>query len=208
MLALPDLIESSRVKCRAWTTADQAAMAAAIACSIEHLRPWLPFVAAEPLSADQRVALIEAMAAERVTGQAFHYGIFRPDSDDVGSGSSQSEPDPLGPVLGGVGLHRRSDQSFEIGYWIRFDQVRKKLTSEVVRACVGAAFDLPEVTHIALHHDRANTGSGGVARSCGFEFVAEGERAQETPAESGIDWEWRMTRQRWRASHPLDVVNE
>lgn len=211
MLALPDLIECRRVSCRAWTTDDQAAMSSAIAGSLEHLRPWLPFVAAEPLSVDQRLALIEAMAAERAEGQAFHYGIFQPESTTAGSGSAQPAPDPLGPVLGGVGLHRRSDRSFEIGYWIRVDQVGKHLASEVVRACVGAAFELTDATHIALHHDRANAASGGVARSCGFDFVTEGQRARETPGETGIDWEWRMTRERWHAvapASPEPVGNE
>ncbi len=187
MLALPELIESGRVTCRSWRPADQSAMAAAVASSIDHLRPWLPFVAAEPLSVDQRLALIEAMAQERAAGDAFHYGIFR----------SEPATDPVGPVLGGIGLHRRHDRSLEVGYWIRADQTGKGLASEVVEACLGAVFDRSEIVEVELHHDRANAASGGVARSCGFEFVGEGERAIETEGETGVDWAWRMTRQRW-----------
>ncbi len=59
MKRLPDTIPSPRLTLRRWVAADAPDLSAAVTASLEHLRPWMPWVSAEPVSLTDRVALIE-----------------------------------------------------------------------------------------------------------------------------------------------------
>jgi RimJ/RimL family protein N-acetyltransferase len=48
------------------------------------------------------------------------------------------------------------------------------------------------ITHVEIHHDRANVASAGVPRKLGFRFVGEYPAAPSAPAEAGIEWRWRL----------------
>jgi ribosomal-protein-serine acetyltransferase len=53
---------------------------------------------------------------------------------------------------------------------------------------------------VEIHHDKANTRSGGIPRRLGYVFAGEAPDAPATPAapgEVGIDCTWRMTRDAW-----------
>ena len=54
MQLLPSLVESKRLLLRHWVADDAAALAAAVEASLEHLRPWMPWIAHEPVSLDGR----------------------------------------------------------------------------------------------------------------------------------------------------------
>ena len=57
MKTLPARIETDRLVLRPWTTDDAEALGVAITESLDHLRPWMPWTAAEPVSlADRRNA--------------------------------------------------------------------------------------------------------------------------------------------------------
>ena len=61
---LPDTIASERLTLRRWLPDDAPALCAAIEANIDHLRPWMPWISAEPMSLDDRVALINQWQAE------------------------------------------------------------------------------------------------------------------------------------------------
>jgi hypothetical protein len=62
-----------------------------------------------------------------------------------------------------------------------------------------AALELPGVTHVEIHHDKANQASAGIPRKLGFRWMGESGDEPEAPADIGIEWRWRMDRAAWAA---------
>ncbi len=93
--------------------------------SIDHLRPWMPWVHAEPTSLDEKVALLRRFRGAFDLGQDFVYGVFSADGTRV---------------VGGAGLHPRAEPgTLEIGYWIRADSVRQGYATELTAALARVA---------------------------------------------------------------------
>lgn len=105
------------IVCRPYTVDDASSLHAAITSSIEHLRPWMPWAAFEPLTLDQRI--------EWLTGAHDAIGIFLGDK-----------------VIGGTGLHDRlgDPAGREIGYWVCHDMVGRGVATAAARQMVDAAF--------------------------------------------------------------------
>jgi ribosomal-protein-serine acetyltransferase len=61
-----------------------------------------------------------------------------------------------------------------------------------------AAFGLPGIGRVEIHHDKANQASAGVPRKLGFTWLGESVDEPEAPAEEGIEWRWRMKKEGWR----------
>src|SRR5262245_9626739 len=134
---LPESVPAPRVVIRQWTDDDVDEMDAAITASIEHLRPWMPWIAYEPKTADQRLELIHTWALDRSTGGDSSYAIFLDDH-----------------AIGGTGLHRRiGEGGVEIGYWIHVDHLRRGYATEVSRALTAAAFGMADIDRVEIHHD-------------------------------------------------------
>ena len=179
---LPGRIEGSAgVVLRAWEATDAGALSEAIAESLDHLRPWMPWVADEPLAlADRRARFCGWDQSRRDGGDAV-LGAFL-----------------HGRVIGGCGLHRRiAADGLELGYWIRSGDTRRGLATTVARALTGAALAIAEITHVEIHHDKGNLASRRVALKLGFAFQGESADHREAPGELGIECRWRMSRGRW-----------
>src|SRR3954447_15918023 len=184
MDVLPSSVTADRLEIREWTEADVDQLDAAISASVEHLRPWMPWIALEPVSRQDRLDRIRSWSVERSMGGDAVYGIFAG-----------------GTFAGGTGFHRRiGDGGLEIGYWVHVDHVRRGYASEASRALTMAAFELPEIDRVEIHHDRGNEASGRVPKGLGFTFVEEVSREPEAPAETGVHWIWRITRDEFEAS--------
>jgi RimJ/RimL family protein N-acetyltransferase len=166
---------------RRWRPADAEAQSRAIAESREHLLPWMPWAA--PATIEERRAILERWEREWDAGGDLVYGLF------------------LGPlVVGSCGLHRRlGPDGLEIGYWVHAAHARRGHATAAAGALTSVAFTLPGIIAVEIHHDRANVASEGVPRKLGFALIGESQkRPPAAPAESGIWWIWRMTRNRWR----------
>jgi ribosomal-protein-serine acetyltransferase len=99
-------------------------------------------------------------------------------------------------------LHRRvGPRGLEIGYWIHPAFLRRGLATRAARMLTDAAFRVPGVTGVEIHHDKANRASAGVPRKLGFEWLGESRDEPEAPADLGIEWRWRMEKMDWPA-HP------
>ena len=160
---------------------DATRLHVAIVESTDHLRPWMPWIASEPHTVAEREQLIcGAFASGWDEETDFGYGIFS------------------GEILVGVcGLHRRIDAGgLEIGYWVHVDHTGRGIATAAVRALCEAAFRLDEVTHVEIHHDKANTASGRVAAKAGFRLVREVNDDIAAPGEVGVSCEWRLDRPR------------
>jgi ribosomal-protein-serine acetyltransferase len=178
---LPGELTTERLTLRRWRTSDVADLAAAVARNIEHLRPWMPWIALEPLFDRERAALIEGWERAYLDGGDVVFGVF------------------LGTrAIGGTGLHkRRGPQCLEIGYWIDKDHTNQGIATEIARALTTAALDVPGITYVEIHHDKANVASGRVPQKLGFTFAGETPDTITSPGEAGIDCTWRMDAADW-----------
>ena len=101
-----------------------------------------------------------------------------------------------GRVVGGCGLHRRiARDGLELGYWVHPRFTRRSLATTAAWLLTDAALRLPSITHVEIHHDKANVAS--VPGRLGFGLLAEVPDEIEAPAEIGIECQWRMDRERW-----------
>jgi ribosomal-protein-serine acetyltransferase len=183
---LPELIHGQGVELRRWRPIDAEALAQVVAESAEHLRPWMPWISQEPLALETRRALIEGWEAEWEAGGDLYQGIFSEDR-----------------IVGGCGLHSRvGPEGLEIGYWIHPAYTRRGLATAAARALAQAALSLAEISHVEIHHDRANRASGAIPRRLGFTFVGEVPDEISAPGEEGVEWIWRMEAAQWRNLHP------
>lgn len=163
---------------RLWQEDDAAALARAVQESLEHLRPWMPWAAEEPVGEDARRTWIRDRAAEAARGGDRAYGLFLGDR-----------------VVGGCGLHRRiAPGGLEIGYWVHVDFTRRGFATGAAGFAAQEAFAQPGVDHVEIHHDAANEASGRVAAALGFRYVAEQRRPPQAPGESGVLRVWRLDR--------------
>jgi RimJ/RimL family protein N-acetyltransferase len=178
---LPSEIVTSRLLLRLWRPDDATALGAAIAASIEHLRPWLAWIRFEPLSEHDRVRLINAGRADWQNGGDANYGAFRDHA-----------------IVGGCGLHRRQGPgAMDLGYWTHVDHTGQGYAVEMARGLTAAAFDVAGIERVEIHHDKANLRSRAVPRSLGFTPGPEQPDGIYSPGEAGIDCSWSISRTDW-----------
>lgn len=174
---LPDRIEADGLRLRRWTVDDAVALARLIADSAEHLRPWMPWMAEEPRTLAERIALIQRWEDEWNDGGDVVLAVVR-DGEPAGS----------------CGMHRRiGPDGVELGYWIALPHVRQGLAIAAARALTNAALALPTIDRVEIHHDTNNLASAGIPAKLGFELVGE-EPGASSPAGSGVESVWRTTR--------------
>jgi RimJ/RimL family protein N-acetyltransferase len=181
---LPELITGpGTLMLRRWVQEDVQVLGQAVGDSIEHLRPWMPWIAKEPLSVTERRALIDEWERDWLAGGDVVMGVFVD-----------------GRVAGGCGLHHRiGPGGLETGYWTHPAFLRGGVATSAARLLTHAAFTRADVTHVEIHHDKANQASAGIPRKLRFQLVRELSDTAAAPAEVGISCEWRHTRETWSA---------
>jgi ribosomal-protein-serine acetyltransferase len=179
---LPELIEGHGLVLKRWRERDAEALATAVAESAEHLRPWVPWMALEPLSLDERRRMLAKRDRE-----------WR-DGGDVALAITAE-----GHVAGGCGLHWLGPTTLEIGYWTHPAFVRQGVATSASTLLTNTAFGVAGINDVEIHHDKANVASAGIPRRLGFEFVGEQPNERPAPSDAGIDFTWRMSRTAWLA---------
>ncbi|HEX6887662.1 MAG TPA: GNAT family N-acetyltransferase [Candidatus Nanopelagicales bacterium] len=184
---LPERIDdpelaAAGLEVRTWQEADVPAMAAAILASVEHLRPFMPWAAQEPLPEEDRLAMVRDWEAARLAGGDVVYGIFHG-----------------GRVVGGTGAHRGVEgkrkvaaDGLEIGYWLTPEEEGHGTMTRVVGALTRALLALPEITHVEIRMDEANVRSAAVPPRCGYRLVGREPRVPEAPSETAWGLCWRI----------------
>ena len=163
---------------RRWQPEDAETLWKAVSESAEHLRPWLRFMADEPLPIERRRELLRGWETDWEQGGDVHFAILA-----------------AGRVAGGAGLHRRRGPDIlEIGYWVHRDHLRRGIATEASRLLCEAALTTEGIEHVQIHCDRANAASNAVPKRLGFELIAETPIEKEAPAEEGVDCIWRVSR--------------
>jgi ribosomal-protein-serine acetyltransferase len=140
---------------RGWVREDAAELGEAVADSVEHLRPWMAWVAREPLSVTERQAVLDGWHQEWLAGGDAVMGVFVD-----------------GAVAGLCGLHRRiGPGGLEIGYWTARRFLRQGIATTAAGLLIDAAFSDSEITRVEIHHDQANQASVGVPRKLGMRLA-------------------------------------
>lgn len=184
---LPERIEGDGLVLRRWAVDDAEDLDHAVTANVEHLRPWMAWIAHEPQTVEQRRALIQGWEQAWRDGGDVLYAIRAAD-------------DLEGPVLGSTGLHRRIGAGgLEVGYWVHVAHTRQGIATRASRLQTDAAFRVPGIDRVELRHDVGNVASRGVPARLGYRFVGEApaNRADTAPAECGVDGVWRVTRDEW-----------
>lgn len=162
-------------------TSDVELLSDTVQRNLEHLRPWMPWVADEPLSRSQRLTLLESWERDWLDGGDVLFAVF------LG-----------GEVAGSSGLHRRrGPYGLEIGYWVDFAHLGLGIATETAAMLTGAALALAGISFVEIHHDKANIRSARIPERLGYAFIGESADTAETPGEAGVDCGWRMTREMW-----------
>lgn len=180
---LPEVVETPRLVLRRWRVEDAPRLHEAVTASVEHLRPFMAWIAAEPVPLAAREARIIEWEQDWADGGDVTYGVWADDQ-----------------VVGGTGLHRRlGADGLEIGYWIHVDHVEQGYATELARALTSTALAQPGVTRVEIHHDEANVRSARVPQRLGYARIEVAERQPQAPGEVGVEWQWRMTTPVWMA---------
>jgi RimJ/RimL family protein N-acetyltransferase len=167
----PYRIETDRLVIRCYEPADGAALKEAVDASIEHLRPWMPWIRFEPQTVEERIEYCRTSRADFDGDESYTYGIFARDESRL---------------LGGSGLHARGGPaSLEVGYWIRSDSLRQGIATEVAAVLTRAAFEVCGVERVDVQIDPENDRSAGVPRKLGFTLEGTLRRRLEPKQHGG-----------------------
>ncbi|MGF1428531.1 GNAT family N-acetyltransferase [Kitasatospora sp. LaBMicrA B282] len=175
----PNAIELGELTLRRFDPeADFAEFFATIEESLEHLRPFMPWVADHSAAATRE--FLAGRPERWAAGEEFSYAILLD-----------------GAIVGACGLMRRADapaDGREIGYWLHPAATGRGLATRAARALVEAAFRLPGVAYVEVAHDVDNHASGAVPARLGFRRHRRRPVEPLAPAETGEDQVWRLTR--------------
>jgi RimJ/RimL family protein N-acetyltransferase len=150
----PYRIETERLVIRCYDPRDAPLLKDAIDSSLEHLRPWMPWVENEPQTIEEKVELVRYFRSNYDTGENFTCGIFSADEAEL---------------IGGTGLHQRlGPGGLEIGYWIRASATRHGFVTESTAALTRVGFEVCEADRIEIRIEPGNEASFGVPRKLGF----------------------------------------
>ena len=173
----PERIDVDGARLRRLCVDDAAAVASAVAESLDHLRPWMPWAderSTDPAFQRRRLA---GMVEKWERREEFEYGIFAREADAT--------------ALGMISLMtRRGGDRLEIGYWLHVAACGRGLARHATAALTDAGLRLPGVARILVYCDQANARSAAVPRALGFRLLRV-EPARATAAgETGRPMVW------------------
>jgi len=177
-------IESERLVIRCYNPKDAFLLQKSIQESVEHLRPWLPWVKTEPEELKVKIERLRMFRAKFDLSENYIYGVFDPEETEL---------------IGGTGLHPRvGSNAFEIGYWVNVNHVNKGYATEFSAALTKVAFEIENVNRVEIHCDPNNFNSAAIPKNLGYVYEATLRGRTETiegePSDSMI---WSILREEY-----------
>ena len=154
MREFPYEFETERLTIRGPLPGDGAEMQAAIAESIDELRPWMPWAKTVPTVEESEIRLrekhLDFLARKDLQLLLFLKGTHT--------------------LVGSSGLHRINWDvpKFEIGYWVRTSFSRQGYITEAVAGITNFAFDQMGARRVEIRCDAKNVRSAAVPQRLGF----------------------------------------
>jgi ribosomal-protein-serine acetyltransferase len=174
----PEHLRNASVDLRRWRATDAELCLRLVSESLEHLRPWMSWAASGygPRDAADYVRRCEDDWAARTS---FSYLILAG-----------------GIPAGSAGLMARiGEGGLEIGYWVHPGFTGRGVATSAAAALTDAAFGLPGVDHVEIHHDLLNLASERVPAKLGFAHVGTVPSMVDlAPGDCGTSKVWRITR--------------
>jgi ribosomal-protein-serine acetyltransferase len=167
---------AGEVTLRRWRQTDAVALHQVVMESLEHLRPWMAWVA-DGYSMAAATEFVTATANDWATGTAYNYAIFA-----------------QGRLAGAASLMARiGSGGLEIGYWLHPAYTGRGVATRTASLLATEAFRVG-VQRVEIVTDVANFRSAAVPRRLGFtELERRSPQEPLTPGEDGVDIVWRLT---------------
>ncbi|MFI6155962.1 GNAT family N-acetyltransferase [Kitasatospora sp. NPDC051170] len=157
--------------------ADLAELFRVVEESVEHLRPWMPWVAEHGVEKTREY--LARQPGQWESGEEYNYALVLD-----------------GAIVGSVGLSPCGDAPVagrEIGYWLHPAATGRGLMTRAVGALVEEAFRVPGVEYVEVAHDVTNLASGGVPERLGFGVHRRRSVEPQALGETGEEQVWRLT---------------
>jgi RimJ/RimL family protein N-acetyltransferase len=139
---------------RCYEPSDAPLLKAAIDSSLEHLRPWMPWIRFEPQTVAEKVELLRGFRGQFDLGTNFVYGVFNREETRQ---------------IGGSGFHDRGGAgSLEIGYWVAAGATGRGIATEVTAVQTRAGFELCGLERVDIQVEPSNERSLAIPRKLGF----------------------------------------
>jgi RimJ/RimL family protein N-acetyltransferase len=163
------------------TVGDARAIARAVAESLDHLKPWMPWADAQSADVKFQRSRLRIQPQQREREEEWQYGLFTT-ADHA--------------FLGAFGLMtRRGPGTLEIGYWTHVDAGGHGYATTAARALTEAGSAIEGIERMIIVCDEANVRSAAIPQRLGYTLERVEKRAPEAPGETG-----RM--QIWISDHP------
>ncbi|MYJ74975.1 MAG: GNAT family N-acetyltransferase [Gammaproteobacteria bacterium] len=158
MVRFPSQLETDRLVLRSPSRRDARRLLKAVVASQTELRQWMPW-AVDAYDLDKARAFCEGAAHKLASEEEFTTLLI---------------PKHRRRVIGCCSLTARDwgVPMFEIGYWLRSDQVGNGYATEAARAMAELAFRSLAAERVELRIDDLNVRSYAVAQRLGFEWEA------------------------------------
>lgn len=178
MNAPPEHLRHASVDLRRWRVTDAELCFRLVRESLTHLQPWMSW-ATETYGLDDARDYVERCEDSWADGSAFQYLIT-----------------VEGAPAGSAGLMARiGTGGLEIGYWVHPAYTSRGVATAASGALTDAAFALPSIDRVEIHHDILNLASERVPAKLGYSVVGTAKsRFAPAPGDCGTTRVWRIAR--------------
>lgn len=160
--AIPHRIETERLVIRRYTQADAPALTEVITRNTDHLRSYMRWAVAEPLSQEARRDYLDRVTADFDDHEDYALGMFT----------------HAGDLVGATGYHVRDDPArLALGYWVDATHQGTGLVTEACAALTHVGLELTGASIIEISHAPTNERSAAIPERLGF--VRQTEPAHE-----------------------------
>ena len=147
-------IETDRLIIRCYNPEDADLLAKSVKESLDHLKPWMPWVHSEPEPIETKINRLRLFRAKFDLNKEFVFGIFNLEETEL---------------IGGCGFHPRIGHvAIEIGYWINVNHIRKGFGTECAGALTKIGFKVQNLKRLEIHCDPENIASASIPKKLGY----------------------------------------
>ncbi len=176
----PERIDLEALSLQRASEADADKIAAAVAANLHHLAPWMPWASPGAGTPGAQRDRLQETSAAWDAGREYEFLALRVPDDEL---------------LGVFGLHRRvGPGAIELGYWLVEAAVGHGHATTAAKALTDVALMLPDVDHVEIRCDAANTRSQRVPERLGYRLDRVEADDVEAPAELGQSMVWCVSR--------------
>lgn len=176
-------IETPRVILRCWEPADTPALRALLADNLEHLRPWVPWIADEPKPVEEKLREVRGWRAAFDLDHMWNYALLSAED---------------GAVAGNLVICRASPDAVDLGGWVGHDRAHRGFHTEAAAAGARAAFEALGITRVQACCEAENERSIALMRKLGF--THEATPRYQVDGRRVDDMTWSILADEWPAT--------